>query len=336
MKKGFIILFLAISVALSGVILASPDKTFSENENRNLKIRADISKESFQNDVEEFFSDQFPFRENIAVARAKLAVVTGKRDINGAYVGRESLFQKITESEVDRDACIRYADKINKLADSIETYVIYVPSAGAVHKSELPKFAQMYDYHNLLFELSERLGNARIVQLGDIEYYRTDHHWTAEGAYSAYISWSEAHSSKPEKFEYQTVSEDFRGTLYSKALINIPPDTIKAPVIHEEITVYADGQEIELYDSSALDGKDKYNYFQGGNHGIVTIENKNQKNGKILLILKDSFANSFVPYIVGDYQKIIMLDERYTFVSPKDIIDSEKVTELAVIKEIIS
>lgn len=337
MRKLFISLFLLIPIVLSVVIFATPDKTVSENEKRELKTKNNISFSDFQNDFEAYLSDQFIARDYIVSARSQIVYAMGKRDINGAYIGKNRLLQKITDSDIDEASCIKFADKINSLAESVETYVLYVPSAGVLLKQELPRNAEMYDYDTLFGSLSSRLSNAKVVKLTDIEFYRTDHHWTANGAYSAYLEWCTAHGNKPKRFEFETVTKDFKGTLFSKALINrFPSDTIKAPIITDDVTVIADGQSIELYDKSALNTKDKYNYFEGGNHGVLMIENKNVKNGKRLLILKDSFANSFVPYLIGDYEKIVMLDERYTFLTPNDLIQSEKITELAVIKEIVN
>ena len=59
-------------------------------------------------------------------------------------------------------------------------------------------------------------------------------------------------------------------------------------------------------------------------------------NGKTLMILKDSFANSFLPCLVGDYAKIIMVDERYAFVDAGQLAIDSGVDEIAVIREIVS
>lgn len=337
MRKSLIALFLLFPVIFAVLIFATPDKDISEFENRTLKTRQSIEFQNLQDDFESYLSDQFIARDFIVSSKSKLKYAFGKRDINGAYIGKNRYLQKITDSDVDEKSCILYADKINKLAEDVQTYVIYVPSAGCVLKNELPKNAKMYDFDKLYSTLSSRLTNAKMIKINDIDYYITDHHWTSAGAYSAYKSWCEAHNTKPKNFNFKTVSSDFQGTLYSKALINkFGFDTIEAPVISEEITVTADGKNIELYDETALKSKDKYNFFEGGNHGVLTIENHNAKSHKVLLILKDSFANSFVPYLVGDYQKIIMLDERYTFITPNEIIENENIDELVVIKEIIS
>ena len=87
-------------------------------------------------------------------------------------------------------------------------------------------------------------------------------------------------------------------------------------VIHAkggEITVESvvcDGKDGALYDLSALEQKDKYELFLGGNYGQCVITTGTE-NGKHLLLVKDSFANSFVPFLTGDYETITMIDLRY-------------------------
>ena len=102
------------------------------------------------------------------------------------------------------------------------------------------------------------------------------------------------------------------------------------------LTVEADGREIGLYDPAALVTKNKYNYFQGGNHGTVTVTNPHAASDKTLLLLKDSFANSLLPFLAKDYHKIVMLDERYAFWQPSELAEVIGADEIAVVREIIS
>ena len=92
------------------------------------------------------------------------------------------------------------------------------------------------------------------------------------------------------------------------------PDSVYDKVYYApEITVdsvVCDGEDGTLYDLSALEQKDKYELFLGGNYGQCVITT-GVENGKHLLLVKDSFANSFVPFLTGDYETITMLDLRY-------------------------
>ena len=222
---------------------------------------------------------------------------------------------------------------------------MYVPSASAALRTELPKGAPTYDYDGLYAELSSHLTDTEMIDLRDSLsspecYYYSDHHWTEKGIYNAYTEWCKAHNTSAkafDEFEHISLCKDFHGTLYSKVLSDrIPYDEISTVKESDNITVNADGADIGLYDLSALATKDKYNVFEGGNHGILVVENKDCKNGKTLVILKDSFANSFLPYIVSDYSKIVMLDDRYNLFDSISMIESFNPDEIAVIKEIIN
>ena len=347
MKKALLILFVLVPSLLTVSVFALPDKEISEKENRSLTVKQSISHNikdgSFQADLESYLSDQFPLREQIVYAQSRLRYALGQREIGGAYICKAGrLMQKITDADINKNSLFAYADKIDRIAEKYPVYVMYVPSAGAVNKAELPAGAAMYDYDTLYSELTAHLGNAGCIDLSKClssaeYYYKTDHHWNADGAYNAYAEFcaakGEAAKAK-ESFALKSVATDFRGTLYSKALITKATDEILLPQAQpSEVT--ADGKSIDFYDYSALEMKDKYNIFQGGNHGITEITGA-AENGKTLIIFKDSFANSFVPFIVNDYSKIILVDERYAFISAEDFVNQTDPDEVLVLREIVN
>ena len=86
-------------------------------------------------------------------------------------------------------------------------------------------------------------------------------------------------------------------------------DTIKIPVLAGKVQVTADGRDIGMFDMNALKEKDKYRVFFGGNYGITDI--KSGSNDRKLVVVKDSFANCFVPLLTEDYGEIVMIDMRY-------------------------
>ena len=86
---------------------------------------------------------------------------------------------------------------------------------------------------------------------------------------------------------------------------------------------------------SAAGGKDKYKVFLGGNYGETTITG-GCNNGKTLLIIKDSFANSLVPFLTADYENIIMLDLRYYMGSAKQLAADRNVDEILFVCEMSS
>ena len=150
-------------------------------------------------------------------------------------------------------------------------------------------------------------------------YYRTDHHWTADGAYISYVEVCNALGIKAREYSelgIQQVSDSFYGTLYSKSGFRfISPDIMKAPKTGEVEGFFVwKGQGYvtypDIYFSEYLQKKDKYSYFLGTNEPIVNIKTKANTDKK-LLVFKDSYAHSFIPYLLGDYSEITLMDLRY-------------------------
>ena len=184
-------------------------------------------------------------------------------------------------------------------------------------------------------------------------YYRTDHHWTTLGAYYAYVAYCEQKGLTPvslEELEENKV-EDFYGTFYSKAKRpSQPADTITwYDVDVDEFAfvsnlqqdkqlaqlgevVQEDGLELlrvdGMMDQRKFEVRDKYAAFMWGNSGYVKIKsshNLNHQEGKTsrLLLFKDSYANSMIPYLTYNYDEIIVVDLRYMAKSTKELMQEE-------------
>ena len=149
-------------------------------------------------------------------------------------------------------------------------------------------------------------------------YYRTDHHWTSLGAYYAYQQLCSTLGLTPFDPAAHTAltAENFYGTHYSKARTwNAVPDTITYYDLPNSLTIYnvtaagqpADGQTTGLYDTDKLNVYDKYAMFLHGNNGLSRIEGDG--TGRILVI-KDSYANCFAPYLTANYAQIDVVDFR--------------------------
>ncbi len=184
-------------------------------------------------------------------------------------------------------------------------------------------------------------------------YYRTDHHWTTLGAYYAYTEYCREKGLTPvelSELEKHEVS-DFYGTFYSKAKRpGQPSDTITwydVPIDDFSFTanllqdkelsqlgevVEQDGEELlsvdTLMDERKFQTRDKYAAFTWGNPGyakITSSHNLNHTEGKTsrLLIIKDSYANSMIPYLTYNYDEIVVVDLRYLSKSVKDLMQQD-------------
>lgn len=317
----YVIAFLLLAGGVS--VFAGDDRSFSEIENRQLTVisdvgRSDVLSGDFQKALTEYASDQMPARDAMMNIASEIKVLTGRRDISGVYISGGAYFQKILDKDINYG---RYERNLKKIEEIAERYpdkrvtVMLVPDSGTVLKNKLPAGAEMYNLEAMMDTADNLLPGCTVVHTEDILsekqdsciYYRTDHHWTLEGAFAGY----EAFTGRKCGYEKRKVCDDFLGSLYSKAPVkSADADQIYAPVMQGDVTVTADGKEISLFDRSALKEKDKYRVFLGGNYGISEITSG--VNDKKICVIKDSFANCFVPLLTGDYGHIVMADMRYT------------------------
>lgn len=174
-------------------------------------------------------------------------------------------------------------------------------------------------------------------------YYRTDHHWTTLGAYYAYADWAQSLGLTPvADSRLKVVSENFLGTTYSRVHTADQEDTISVydtdlPVtLNHNLMKKSEG----FYDWEALKKRDQYAVFLGGNDGLLEIDRVkaapdgtigDETGESVLLVVKDSFANCFIPYAAGHYDRVIVADLRYLNMSLKELARQYGVTDLLVL-----
>ena len=145
-------------------------------------------------------------------------------------------------------------------------------------------------------------------------YYKTDHHWTTLGAYLAYCEFVKSVGLTPVDIgEYEKVNlSNFYGSYFSKAKpFNIEADTLTYYEFNDlTMNIVGDNEYDSLYDYSKSSLRDKYSLFLRGNNPITIIKNNKLNNGKRILIIKDSFANSLVPFLTQNYEEIHVVDLR--------------------------
>ena len=174
----------------------------------------------------------------------------------------------------------------------------------------------------------------------DSLYYHTDHHWTTHGAYVGYQAYCDAAGLSPipeADFQKTCVTTDFHGTIFSKLHDStVPGDAI---TLYEnpanQLTVsYPDTGEVTdtLYNRDYLAQKDKYSVFLNNLHPLVEITNARADSDRQLVLIKDSYANSMVPFLVHHYQKIYVFDTRYYRFGPSSFINEHpEVTDVLLL-----
>ncbi len=358
-KISIIIIFAVLIAVFPLSTLAKGESDFSESENRALMTKPEISFDSiidgsFQQEYDEYLSDQFIFRDFWVKAKTAAFRMINKKDINGVYFGKDDyLIEKYLSSDFDEELVYYNIDIVseflNRMSDNgIKSSCILVPSKGTVIENHLPNYAQGYDTSYVADEMSNSLNEkVKLLDLSDTLsehneeyiYYRTDHHWTTLGAYYGYIKIADEfdlmkHSS--DYYNFSEVSDSFLGSTFDKVQLGGAADSIYSSDVCDKFirSIDYDGDadnQKSFYQPSFLKQKSKYDYFLGGNYRQVTI-NTNANNDKVLLLIKDSYSNSLVPFLAENYSKIIMVDLRYSNDNILSVLDDNKdITDLMVI-----
>ena len=172
---------------------------------------------------------------------------------------------------------------------------------------------------------------------GEYMFYRTDHHWTSLGAYYASAAYCQANGITPWTLDsYDTVLRTgYTGSLYMygghPAELKANPDYSVARFPHAgyAMVYYRDGVQ---YNGQAVNGgtSEYAGMFLCGDQPLTVITTDN-KNGKTLLVFKESYGNAFVPYMIDYYERIVVVDIREDVGSVSDIISQYGVTDALII-----
>lgn len=334
-----VIVFCLLIFGFTAATILSPLMGFSETENRVLaempevKINMILSGD-FEADYEEYLTDQFVMRNQWISLKTSVERLLLKRESKDIYFAKDDyLIEKHTGSyetqmaQRNIVALTEFAQQYEEQFGQSHLSILIVPNAVDILSDKLPPFAESGGGNEYLEQISEILpegiwfdGASVLREHTDEEiYYRTDHHWKTLAAFYVYQAWAERQGYiVPEltDYEIQTVTDCFEGTIQSKLGIGTAGDTIELffPLTEPAYTVYRESTEItenSLYDYAALDTKDKYAVFLGGNEPFLRIRTAAPNERKILVI-KDSYANCFIPFMLGEFQEIDVLDLRYT------------------------
>nr|WP_187351630.1 DHHW family protein [Brevibacillus laterosporus] len=351
-------LAILLIVFLCGMLawnLLTPDKLFSESENRSLEQLASFSSRNlmsgkFASNVEKYIADQFAARDFWIGLKTDAERVIGKKESHGVYLGKDGfLLQKITpptdENLKERVAAIHSFDDATP---DLRKYVMLVPTAQSVLADKLP--SNVSDNGELVSRGKVQRSLRENIHIVDVYpalfanreqsiFYKTDHHWTTNGAYYAYQALGKQMGFEPkikEDFRIETVTNGFYGSLYSKSgYRHMKPDSIELylPKDNGRYRVeYVDEQQRSdsLYVMDNLKKKDKYTVFLNGNHGLIKIATSNRE-GRKLLVIKDSYANSLLPFLTQHFQEIYVVDLRYYEGDIKKLIQEQQIHDMLLL-----
>lgn len=355
-------LFACILFAFAIAFVAVPDSDFSEEENRSLTTFPKFSwaalvDGSFSSKINEYFADQFPARNSLVGVKSVVELAQGKAENNGVLLGENDqlavrLFT-MYKSRLERVADMDYffADTVTQSIEGLNAFAqnATVPVTTILPPRTIDVAASAFSYPTEISDaLHQQIADTMAPEAGYIDllpmmrekydagesvYLRTDHHWTAYGAYLAYCeimdSFGMADDILPiDSFTVEKV-EDFYGTTWSKGGYKfVEPETLEVWTVGNEdqfttsclSTKQVKGEDgkptsvKEAYktytgwlDRDYLTQKDKYAAFLSGTHNEQTVFLGDGNTGRPrLLVVKDSFAHTLVPYLCQHFDIVII------------------------------
>ncbi len=371
MTKRYCIFITALFCAFIGVFLVanavSPDRTFSEVENRNLEQLPAVDfgtpeklfrdgnffNGQFMRDFETYTTDQFIGRDAWVDLKARTERALGKKENNNVYFAdNDTLITRFDQPAADR--VTENLNYVNKFVENVDIPVVFslIPTQACIWADRLPEGAPNASQTDLMTQAQGAVTGATwadvytpLMEHKDEDiFYRTDHHWTSLGAYYGYTGLASALGYTPVPLTDYTPtvrSTEFYGTVFSSSGVRwVKPDTITTYVPDDGITVVShtydnSGNPVEeqraLYVESFLSVKDKYSMFLGGNQSLGVVTNTNNPDGPKLLIIRDSYADSLVPFLTAHYSEIHLIDPRYYHLSVKDYVAQNGIDQALVL-----
>lgn len=348
--KRMLALLMPLFILLALVInIIVPDKDISFVENRSLQKFPEINKTSFvdgsfENKMSNWFGDQFVGRNGLIHLRYGVLKLMGQKKINDIYLcGKQLIEDTKLPNETQLSRNLNAINAFTEKHSDVDTSFMLIPNAVYVQNKRLPYFSDENDQGKIMDSIYNTLDSSvysfdarKTLKKHSEEYlyYKSDHHWTSLGAFYTYQAWQKQQGNDDvslKDYDQYVVSNNFRGTLANgSGSFGIKDDiTIFVNKNLSDYYVQEPKQKNKgsIYDSSFLKTKDQYSVFLGGNKDIQRIELNNDSK-RHLLLFKDSYANSFVQFIMNDYHSITIVDPRYYRDDIEKVMQEDLITDV--------
>ena len=177
-------------------------------------------------------------------------------------------------------------------------------------------------------------------------YFRTDHHWTQLGAYYGYEEFCKAKGFDPvplsdfDRADYTGYLGSFYTSSNSAALA-ANPDTVEAYIPKANVNLsftQSDGVQVDSWpliaDGEQYDSTSKYIVYCAGDQPYEEIVNNDMAEGPSIVVVKESFGNCFIPFLVNHYKNIYVVDYRYYNGTVSDLVDSTGATDVLLLNNV--
>ncbi len=321
------------------------DKLYSETEKRNLQQfpifdLPSVFSGEYTAKIEKYLTDQFFARDKCVSAKTDIEIIFGKKEINGVYIGKDGYLFEHTQTDTAKFINnINYIRKFIDTNQSIKVSTMLIPSASQILREKMPRYSLLENLETF-YTYAAKQG----ITLTDVQkiltehadeyiYYRTDHHFTSLGAFYCYQQWmaDKGVAVDLNDFQSEMLSDHFLGTVWAKVnLSNSVYDTINAyyKTLKHEVIYNNMEEKDSIYERKYLDGKDQYAVFFNSNNATTLVKGAGKGN---LLVIKDSFGNTFSQFVVDDYETVHMIDLRFFRGSVSEYITENKIDEVLVI-----
>lgn len=326
--------FIAVAAFSIGTLIL-PKESFSEEENRYLADMPTLNVKNwfsgnYSAGLSDWLREHFPLRNGWITLKTALERAAGHDEVNGVYFADGRYFQ--APVDYDYENIDRSVEAIKSFSENYGKNVtlLLAPTAVQIYSDQLPDYAPIPDQRHMINYVYESLGTSveeadvydyLYQERGNYIYYRTDHHWTARGAYTAYSALMREYGFEPvglDRMNIEHASHSFLGSLWSKVQSDYAePDTVDfytsgGPQVTSVKITKADGNVEErdgVFFREYLEKKDKYLSYLGENVPMIDIETDGGSGS--LLVIKDSYANSFIPFLTKHFSRITAIDLRY-------------------------
>lgn len=250
-----------------------------------------------------------------------------------------------------------YADVINSynkiLSPGIQVYNLIIPVALEFELTE--KYAKFQKPNRPAIEniyASEDSNIKKVWAIDEIRkhreeyiYFNTDHHWTSLGAYYAYRAFCQTAGLTPVSLDtiaYKT-KPSFLGSLYRLTKdpgLQSNPDSVRYYLFKDSVNFFVGSAKIGQWTKSKMygegaSGSNSYSVFLQGDLPTVKMETQH-KNGRKIAIVKESYGNAFAPFLINNYEKVIVVDQRYYTGDFIAMLKAEGINELLFINNIFA
>lgn len=343
----------------------------------------------YTKDYEEYVNDQFVGRDGWITLKSVFESALGKTENNGVVYGADHyIYNKLFDPSlgesrqngagfggdgtdtpalpvVNAAQLRRNVNFLNTFAVSYEGHVTaaIAPNSYGILPEGVPAGLPNVDQAEAIGEVYRQLTGEDLTRLDLLAplrraaterqvSYRTDHHWTTEGAWVGYRAYCESRGlpyvTLEELAPCRREEQGFLGTYYNKSKnFGVVPDTLvwydipveDVTIDGERVVLQPDGSRVEvegIYQREKFSTRDKYAAFLYGNNGLTVIKtgnNKARREGEVsrVLLIKDSYGNCFAPFLTYSYDEVWVADLRNMTFKVSEVVAENQFDDVLVL-----